>query len=276
MPADKPRVLYVTDLGYGAKGRVYHAEDIDLTSRLRSDFTIALCHPRDATALMPSFDVVVVRNSGPVMGFQRAYDDFRAAALASATPVYNSLDGRGDMASKQYLLDLTSAGYPVIPTVERGADLDLLPDAAGYVVKPKYGADSHGLEFVPRSRLHNVADGMLIQPRIDFEYEVSFYYVDDAFQYALYAPDTARRWEMQRYQPTADDLDFADRFVDWNTLTRGVSRIDACRAPDGSLLLVELEDLNPYLSLEALDPQTRDDFVAALSASIHSLLPARD
>lgn len=276
MPADKPRVLYVTDLGYDANGRVYHAEDIDLTSRLRSEFTIALCHPHDVTALMPAFDAVVVRNSGPIMGFQRSYDEFRAAARTSGTRVYNSLDGRGDMAGKQYLLDLTGAGYPVIPTVERAADIGRLPDVAEYVVKPKDGADSHGLEFVPRNRLGDVTAGVLIQPRIDFDYEVSFYYIDDAFQYALYAPDTERRWQLKRYQPTTADLEFADRFVDWNPLTHGISRIDACRAPDGSLLLVELEDLNPYLSLEILDPQTRDVFVAAMSTSISSLLAIRD
>ncbi len=276
MHAAKPRLLYVTDLGYDANGRIYHQEDIDLTSRLRSKFTIALCHPHDVTALMPAFDAVVVRNSGPVMGFQGAYDEFRAAALASSTRVYNSLDGRGDMAGKQYLLDLTDAGYPVIPTVQRAADIDRLPNVAEYVVKPKDGADSHGLEFVSRDRLRDIDDGMLIQPRINFEYEVSFYYIDNAFQYALYAPDTARRWELKNYQPTSDDLEFAGRFVDWNTLTHGISRIDACRAPDGSLMLVELEDLNPYLSLEILDPQPRDDFVAAMSTSIDSLLAARD
>lgn len=224
---------------------------------------------------MPAFDAVVVRNSGPVMRFRRSYDEFRAAARTSGTRVYNSLNGRGDMAGKQYLLDLTGAGYPVIPTVERTADIGRLPDVAEYVLKPKDGADSHGLEFVSRDRLHDVADGTLIQPRIDFDYEVSFYYIDDTFQYALYAPDTARRWELRRYQPTADDLKFAGQFIDWNPLTHGISRIDACRAPDGSLLLVELEDLNPYLSLEILDPQTRDAFVAAMSTSISSLLAIR-
>lgn len=30
-------------------------------------------------------------------------------------------------------------------------------------------------------------------------------------------------------------------------------RLDACRLPDGRLLLVELEDLNPYLSLDLLE-----------------------
>ena len=49
----------------------------------------------------------------------------------------------------------------------------------------------------------------LIQPLINFEYEVSFYFIDKEFQYALYAPDKNRRWELKEYTATKEDLDFA-------------------------------------------------------------------
>ena len=80
MPA-RPQLLYVTDLAYPARGRRYCDEDILLTSRLRAEFDIALCHPLDAAALMDGFDAVVVRNSGPVLHYQEAYDAFRERAL---------------------------------------------------------------------------------------------------------------------------------------------------------------------------------------------------
>lgn len=269
MSAARPRLLYVTDLAYQAGGRRYCDEDIHLTSRLRSHFDLALCHPRDAEALMDGFDAVVVRNSGPVLGYRREYDAFRARALATKARVYNPLTGKADMAGKQYLLDLTAAGFPVIPTVDRAEDLHLLPSAARYVVKPKLGADSLGLRVVPAGRLDGLTAGdLLIQPRVDFAYEVSFYFVDDDFQYALYAPDPRHRWELRPYAATAADLEFARRFVDWNGLGHGIQRVDACRAPDGGLLLVELEDLNPYLSLDALPEEARDAFVAAFTASL--------
>ncbi|MFB8754134.1 hypothetical protein [Streptomyces nigra] len=269
MPAARPRILYVSDLAYPARGRRYCDEDIHLTSRLREDFDLALCNPRDAAALMDAFDAVVVRNSGPVLGYQDVYDDFRRRALAAGTRVYNPLTGRGDMAGKQYLLDLTAAGFPVIPTVDRAEDLHLLPGAGRYVVKPKLGADSLGLRIVSAPEAREAADGtVLVQPHIDFAYEVSFYFVDDAFQYALYAPHTDRRWQLEPYEPSAADLDFARRFVDWNALAHGIQRVDACRAPDGTLLLVELEDLNPYLSLDSVDGTRRDAFVAAMKESL--------
>ncbi|MFE6819879.1 hypothetical protein [Streptomyces sp. NPDC057677] len=275
MPAACPRLLYVTDLAYPARGRRYCDEDIHLTARLRDSFDLALCHPLDAAALMDGFDAVVVRNSGPVIGYQKEYDTFRERALAEGTRVYNPLHGRGDMAGKQYLLDLTTAGYPVIPTVDRPEDLHLLPAADAYAVKPKAGADSIGLRFLAHEELAGLPyDGLLVQPRIDFRYEVSFYFVDDLFQYALHAPDPARRWVLEPYEPTADDLDFARRFVDWNTLDHGIQRVDACRAPGGELLLVELEDLNPYLSLDRVPEETRDRFVTAFTDSLHRFLAA--
>jgi hypothetical protein len=273
---DRRRVLFVTDLAYPARGRRYCDEDIFLTSRLRDSFDIALCHPLDAAALMDAFDVVVVRNSGPVLHYQKEYDAFREQAMARDIRVYNPLTGRGDMAGKQYLLDLTAAGYPVIPTIDRPEDMHLLPEAAQYAVKPKTGADSIGLTFVPREQLGDLAYGdILVQPRIDFRYEVSFYYVDDAFQYALHAPDPERRWVLEPYEPTDADLAFARHFIDWNTIDHGIQRVDACRTQEGELLLVELEDLNPYLSLDLVSDRTRDAFVASMTASLHRFLDSQ-
>ena len=267
-------ILYVTDLAYPAQGRRYGDEDVFLTARLRAHFDLALCHPGDAAALMDAFDAVVVRNSGPVLHYRAEYDAFRDRAAARGARVYNPLTGRGDMAGKQYLVDLTRAGYPVIPTVDRPADLSRLPRVAEYVVKPKAGADSIGLAFVPRDRLPAVTGDVLVQPRVDFAYEVSFYFVDDGFRYALYAPDPARRWRLEPYDATDADLAFARRFVGWNTLGHGIQRVDACRTRDGELLLVELEDLNPYLSLDRVSERDRDGFVAAMAASLHRFLDA--
>ncbi|MGW7339375.1 hypothetical protein [Streptomyces sp. NPDC054808] len=275
MPFARPRILYVTDLAYRARGRRYCDEDIFLTSRLREEFDLALCHPRDAAALLDGFDAVVVRNSGPVREYKAAYDAFRERAAERGTRVYNQLTGRADMLGKQYMLDLTAAGFPVIPTVDRAEDLHLLPVADEYVVKPRLGADSAGLRIVPAAgvprALGDAAD-LLVQPRVDFAYEVSFYFVDHDYQYALHAPHPDRRWQLEPYDATVADLDFARRFIEWNGVDHGIQRVDACRAPGGELLLVELEDLNPYLSLDALDEPVRDAFVTALRTALRRLL----
>ncbi|GAB3663977.1 ATP-grasp domain-containing protein [Streptomyces sparsus] len=277
--AHRPRILYVTDLTYPARGRRYCDEDIHLSARLRDTFDLALCHPLDAAALMDAFDAVVVRNSGPVMNYRAAFDTFRGRATSGGVRVWNELTGRADMLGKQYLVDLYAAGYPVIPTVDRARDLDRLPEADEYVTKPKHGADSIGMRLLPPDRLRELARDleltagrMLVQPRIPFRYEVSFFFVDRTFHYALHAPRPEERWQLEPYEPTAADLDFAQRFVDWNEIDHGIQRVDACRTPEGDLLLVELEDLNPYLSLDALPQATQDGFVSAVRASLHDLL----
>ena len=51
-------------------------------------------------------------------------------------------------------------------------------------------------------------------------------------------------------------------------MPHGIQRVDACQTADGRLLLVELEDLDPYLSLPDVNEETREtflrDFVDAL------------
>jgi hypothetical protein len=58
----------------------------------------------------------------------------------------------------------------------------------------------------------------------------------------------------------------------WNNMTRGIARVDACRLQDGSLLLVELEDLNPYLSLDVLEDKDREQFISDFTDALKNAL----
>ena len=113
---------------------------------------------------------------------------------------------------------------------------------------------------------------MLIQPQVDFEYEVSFYFLNNKLEYALYAPDKSRRWDLKRYHCTDEDIAFAKSFISWNDISNGIQRVDACRTRDGRLLLIELEDLNPYLSLLELDEKTRETFVTDMVNALKKCL----
>ena len=101
---------------------------------------------------------------------------------------------------------------------------------------------------------------MLIEPAIDFEYEVSFYFINEKFAYSMYTPNSKKRWELKEYAPTEDDLKFARKFIEWNDIKHGIQRVDACRTKTGKLLLVELEDLNPFLSLQVQVLKLKRDF----------------
>ena len=265
----KPKLLYVTDLHYESRGRVYHEEDLELSRRLMADFDLVLCHPLAARSYLGDVDGVLFRNAGPVAGFADEYKAFREAALKGKVRVFNELTGQADMLGKQYLVDLWRDGFAVIPTVGEPGDLERLPEASRYVVKPKDGADSEGLEIVDAAALSGIGlAGRIAQPLVDFQYEVSFYFLNDGLEYALYAPDPAARWRLETYEASDDDLEFARRFIAWNDIEHGIQRVDAARTRDGELLLMELEDINPYLSLDLLPDAARDRFVGRLRQAL--------
>jgi len=265
-------MLFVTDLYYPAKGRIYYLEDLFLTSKLREIFSLSICHPQDIRNFEDIYDLIMIRNVGPIANFKDKYYAFRKRALDKGLKTYNSFTGKGDMIGKDYLLQLTKMGFPVIPTIDTINSIDQLPDVDAYVFKPKDGADSIGMKIVDKHALAtsiSANDGsILIQPLINFDYEVSFYFVDREFQYAFYAPDKAHRWKLEEYHASSADLLFAQRFIDWNNLDWGIQRIDACRTRQGQLLLVELEDFNPFLSLLDLPSDVQTRFISALTNSL--------
>jgi hypothetical protein len=255
-------ILYLTDLYYKANGRNYFEEDLYITSKLTSHFNLIIGHPQQALSFLNCADMIVFRNTGPVMNYKDYFNRFVEEVNQAGILTFNSFDGKADMKGKSYLLELTKSGFPVIPTVDCMEDLALLGSTGLYIVKLKDGADSIGMKQVSKEELLNepISD-RLIQPFINFVYEVSFYFMDGIFQYALYAPDTKKRWDLKEYSASTTDLAFAEKFILWNKMTRGITRVDACRLNDGSLLLVELEDLNPFLSLDALSDKKRDAFI---------------
>lgn len=202
------KILYLTDLCYQAKGREYFREDLYITGVLKDHFDIAICHIKNAEAYEDQADLIVFRNTGSVIGYRDTYDCFVRRVHEKGLNTYNTFDGKADMRGKQYLVDLSAEGFPVTPTVDRIENIARLGECARYVIKPKDGADSIGLEFLTKEELlsRNLSSGeMLIQPAVDFLYEVSFYYVNDRMVYAMYAPDKGKRWALRKYEPTPLD-----------------------------------------------------------------------
>ena len=256
-------ILYLTDLYYVAKGRNYYEEDLFITSRLKDHFNILIGHPHQAIAYLDVADLIVFRNTGAVFYYQEYFSDFLSIVKEKKCLTFNSFDGKADIKGKQYLLDLYAEGYPVIPTVGNIAELGQLGEQEKYVLKIYKGADSIGMDFLTKDELiKENTQGKFIQAFIDFKYEVSFYYLNNSFQYALYAPNKSRRWELMEYEASSKDLEFADMFIKWNNMENGITRVDACRCIDDSLLLVELEDLNPFLSIGLLNEDKREAFMA--------------
>lgn len=260
------KLLLVTDFYYEAKGREYFREDLELGRYLRNHFTLYMAHIEDADTLVDHVDVMLIRNTGPKTLHMSA---IAALKERKVSVLCNDLQGKGDIVGKQHLLELYQAGYPVIPSFRRKSEL---PEGKEYLLKPLNGADSQGVEIASWGMLRDEYNDMVLQPLIDFVYEVSFYFLGNDFYYALYAPDPKCRWKLVPYDPSDKDIDFARQFIVWNSCKRGIQRVDACRTGDGTLLLMELEDYNPYLSLESLPDHVRTRFLDAL---VHYLVSSR-
>ncbi|MDD3771470.1 MAG: hypothetical protein PHC38_02300 [Weeksellaceae bacterium] len=256
------KILFVTDIYCQVQGRNYYEEDLFLTRELKNHFNVIISHPTQAVEFINNVDFVVLRNTGPIKNYKEEYNHFVKTISEKGINTFNSFDGKADMKGKDYLLELVDKGYPVIPTIDKAENIEKLGNTEKYIVKLKDGADSIGIEILNKEEIQNkeIID-RLIQPFLDFEYEISFYYINSEFQYALYAPNKKKRWELVPFNTTKEDLKFADSFIKWNNITRGITRVDACRLKDGSLLLIELEDLNPYLSLDALTERVKKNFI---------------
>lgn len=270
------KILFVTDFYYEAKGRLYYEEHLFLTGQLRKDFDLVICNPKDMNKFTEDFDLTIFRNAGPIANFKEEYDLFRQN-ISSKKTKYIQLFQWERWYERQILFNRIDKQRIWCHKNHRHLqNFDKLPESKTYVVKPKDGADSIGIEFLSKDEVFKTVDkkdkNTLIQPLINFDYEVSFYFIDKEFQYALYAPDKNRRWKLKECTPTKEDLEFAQSFIEWNNLDHGIQRVDACRDENGQLLLVELEDLNPYLSLLDISPTLRDKFVTTLKSSIKKAL----
>lgn len=266
-------IIYITDLYYNTQGRTYYEEDLFITSKLKEHFNILIGHPNQAISYLDMSDLLVYRNTGAILGYEDYYKKFLKTVEEKKSNTFNSFDGKADMKGKDYLLELTQLNYSVIPTYDNTTEISSKNTSEKFVVKLKNGADSIGMEIVTRKELETVdCTNKIIQPFIDFEYEISFYYINNQFQYALYAPEKSKRWNLKEIKATKEDLEFADTFIEWNSLSQGITRVDACRLKDGSLLLVELEDLNPFLSIQSASEASQNKFLINLVSTIKTIL----
>jgi hypothetical protein len=244
-------------------------EDLLLARALHKRFEVAIVHPMDCAALEEPMGHILIRNTWPLNSYRTAYARMQARWMQRGIKTYNALDGRADLRGKSYLIEMYRRGFPAVPTVSRVADIGRLGDNLRYIVKPVFGCSSRGVYEVSSEQLNTLRlRRQILQPLIDIVYEISWYFVDGDLAYALYAPDRAKRWELLPYCSSDSDRAFAEASVTWNTLSYGIQRIDAARTRDGRLLLMEIEDHNPYLSLHCLTVRQRNAFFERITNSL--------
>ena len=272
----KPHLLYLTNLYNDSE-----EEDIYLSKYLRKYFNVYIAHPLDIADLEDSFDIALVRNIWPTHEYENHKTRIirrliKKGFISPSSAEAGYLKYR-NYPEKEYLLDLSNQHYPVIPSIDKICDLEKLGNVSRYFIKPKNKCDGIGSATITKQKLlKKRLKDYIIQPYIEFDYEVCFYFIDNKFVQAFSTPNRLKQKEYKIYQPTNEDLDFAQKFVKWNSLSFGIQRIDAVRVKTTTeLLLTEVEDLAPYLYLLELPHQYRMKIVRALVRSLNKLSATR-
>ncbi|MBP7133817.1 hypothetical protein KBA73_01245 [Patescibacteria group bacterium] len=263
-----PSLLFITNPHHSDP-----EEDLFLAEYLSHAFALQMVDPVEAVAILPQFRRCLIRNAWPSRQFVKEFQELKRLCEVHQIKSYNTFHRNAFIEDKTYLLELYRDGYPVIPTIDHQRDLPLLPEVESYIIKPKNGCSSHGVESLTREELLvRELNAHLIQPEIDFIDERSFYFIDDRFEYAMVSAGKQHRWELTEYKPSESELQWAQKFVTWNQMPYGLQRIDGCRLPSGEMLLMEVEDSMPMLTLSDLTDSRREEVLASFTKSLQTHL----
>lgn len=219
----------------------------------------------DAKADWSSYAAAII---GTTWDYWDRLDEFLAALerIEGQTRLFNGSALVRWNARKTYLRELETKGAKLIPTLW----LDVADEAAAkaafdtlgsddLVFKRQVGAgakDQHRLkrgEPIPELR-----HPMMVQPflkMIQDEGELSFIFIDGEFCHALvkraqpgdYRIQSTYGGREEKITPSADDLAAARVIIGTLEEAPLYGRVDMLRGPDGGLLLMELEVIEPYL-----------------------------
>jgi hypothetical protein len=219
----------------------------------------------DAKADWTSYAAAII---GTTWDYWDRLDEFLAALerIEGQTRLFNGSALVRWNARKTYLRELETKGAKLIPTLW----LDVADEAAAkaafdtlgsddLVFKRQVGAgakDQHRLkrgEPIPEMR-----HPMMVQPflkMIQDEGELSFIFIDGEFCHALvkraqpgdYRIQSTYGGREEKITPSTDDLAAARAIIGTLDEAPLYGRVDMLRGPDGGLLLMELEVIEPYL-----------------------------
>lgn len=188
------------------------------------------------------------------------------------TPVFNSSDILKWNADKSYLDELAARGAPVIRTltVEQVTEANVAQafeelDCETLVIKPQIGGGAWRQALYKKGDPFPEADslppeGALIQPflsSVTEEGEYSFLYFGGAFSHAVRKTPKSGDYRIQSiyggaeetYSPTQEERDRANTILKTMDKMPLYARVDLLRGDDGTLRLIELECIEPYLYL---------------------------
>ncbi len=198
--------------------------------------------------------------------------DYETRILQKDLPRIN-FDGKFDNGGKHYLSKLYKKGYKTVPTISKIEDLNNLPDSERYLIKPVNGWAGFGIIECSKDEIPSLWNkNYVIQPKIDFDCELQFYFIGNKFEFAqMFKPKKINTHENATfYHPTIEEIEIAKTFATLNgPKFNGVQRVDFLKSGD-KIYLSELEDDAPYMAIEALPDDKKEVFINDFKAMTYS------
>lgn len=188
---------------------------------------------------------------------------------SAGVKVFNSASVCAWNLRKTYLRELAKKGAPVVPTRwpenPKASDIKAAFEAFGcdqVVLKRQVGAGARGQRRLARG--DEMESGALLDrpgmiqpflPAIQSEGEFSFLFIDGELSHALVKRPAAQDYRIQpqygglseTVSPAPADLAQATRMLAALDQVPLYARVDMVRGPDGALMLMEMELIEPYL-----------------------------
>jgi glutathione synthase/RimK-type ligase-like ATP-grasp enzyme len=245
----------------------------------------------DESVAWSEFDACLIRS---VSDYHLKQDSFLnwLQRLPNATQVWNEPDLVAWNTDKSYLLQLSSHGVPIIPTywLEQSSRVELagLLEDCGWndvVLKPTVGLAAQRLLRVDGSRDEDQAGlddlladfGVMAQPFLPSVVErgeTSLVFIEGELTHTVRKRAGEGDFRVQRCwggtsalcQPTADELEVADRTMALLGTDPIFARIDVVEGPDGPCL-IELELIEPDLFFREM-PAAARRLAAAIATTL--------
>lgn len=219
----------------------------------------------DSEADWAGYDAAII---GTTWDYWNRTEEFltRLEAIGRQTPLFNPAGLVGWNARKTYLKDLEAKGARLIPTLwieemtqdAAQAAFDTLASDT-LVFKRQVGAGADGQHRLSRGEaIPAMPHPMMVQPFVPSiveEGEISFVMIGGELSHALLKTARPGDYRIQSLYggietpitPGQADLDAAHSVLAALDEPPLYARVDMLRAPDGGLLLMELELIEPYL-----------------------------
>ncbi len=175
-----------------------------------------------------------------------------------------NFNGKFDEQGKDYLVKLFNRGYEVIPSINKKEDINKFAETEKYLLKPKIGYDGMEQKVITKREIEEVDfNKYILQPLMDFQSEVQFYFLNNELQYALeFKPSKVPVYpDAIKYNYNEKEKQIAQKFANLNKQLIGIQRVDFIKLYNNELKLLEIEDAAPYLDLDELKEKYKDETI---------------